>query len=154
MNNETIIGEIDLSSPLENFLAEAVEKFNFGKKLGICTIAVKSNEGEIPHLHIENERGFKCHICLYEPLYFEHKQGEGKLSSDQKVMLQDFLLDSHKGNPNKTNWEFAAGDWKQRNDQDGKKLERYLKNRGLDGTMPDYTTLDNSKNGTIHAPKK
>jgi hypothetical protein len=149
---DEIIGVIDLATP-HDLIKEAVGKLNM-KRPGICDIKVKGNEGYIPHIHIENRRGFECCICLLQCLYFTHKEKESKLDADQKVIFDTFMRSPNSKDDSLTNWQYALNLWVMQNDQSRTKLDNFKKNNNITNEIqPDYTLLDNGPKGTIHEKK-
>ena len=117
MNQEEIlIGEINLDdfSITINEILNLNEDIGLNLKsdLGIGKIYVYSNEGNIPHFHI-NGKGWKSCIKIYEPKYFIHKDSTQTFSSKQRKILNNYLhqkSDIYSG----TNWDYISYVWKLR----------------------------------------
>ena len=136
MNREEIlIGEINLDdfSITINEILNLNEDIGLNLKsdLGIGKIYVYSNEGNIPHFHI-NGKGWKSCIKIYEHKYFIHKDYTQTFSSKQRKILNNYLhqkTDIYSG----TNWEYICYVWKLRGNP--------IINIPANPIQPDYTKL-------------
>ena len=136
MNQEEIlIGKInlnDFSITINEILnLDEVVALNLKSDLGIGKIYVYSNEGNIPHFHI-NGKGWKSCIKIYEPKYFIHGDYTQTFSSKQRKILNSYL---HQRNNtySGTNWEYISYVWKLRGNP--------IINIPENPIQPDYTKL-------------
>lgn len=87
-------------------------ELEFEKYVGTTDINVYTNEGPIPHFHIESKsEGFDCCICIFEAYYFSHGSHTDTLNSKQKKQLDNFLSEKSKFNRKLSNWEFIRDAW-------------------------------------------
>lgn len=112
---------------------------NFGAGYGECVVKVYPNEGQIPHFHIESKDGkFKCCPCIFEPLYFNHGTKTGKLSSQQRKILNNWLSNPTNKILPTTNWQNIISYWQA--------LGNPLTNFPTKPVnQPDYTKLENMR---------
>ena len=125
---------------LEQFIDE--EEFNEEviayvklQPYGICKIQMYSNEGPIPHFHIENKnKSFICCIRLDKPEYFKHGFKTGDLNNKQiKELIK--VLNEKPEKDEMTNFEAMCFYWNRDVSIKGPKLKKPY-------TMPDYTKLN------------
>lgn len=133
------IGTIDLGICTMDDNKIVIGSPNFGAGYRECIIRVYPNEGQIPHFHIESkDRKFKCCPCIFEPLYFNHGSKTGKLSSQQRKMLNNWLSKPIDKTSPITRWESIHVAWRL--------LENPLTNFPTKSVrQPDYTKLENMR---------
>ena len=133
---DIIIGDVNFDESIVKGRKTPIEealKITFNR-LGDCFIKIKSNEGPIPHFHIDKKSGETvCCVQIYLPKYFHHLNGEIDLTPRQKEILDNALKDY---------WKELDKQWRQA--YGGPLFENWIKNNGLDIrhlTKPDYTLL-------------
>ena len=91
-------------------IEDNVSKLNL-KRLGECKILIYSNEGPLPHFHLQSKNDeFKTCICIYSAHYFAHGEAyRGTLNSGQRNQLDAYLRSRVKNNM--TIWEQIANFW-------------------------------------------
>jgi hypothetical protein len=99
-----IIGILDLSTEIITN-EDCTGRINFPNGIGECKICVYSNEGTIPHFHVIGSDNFECCPCIYYAVYFNHGLKQGKLSSKQRKILNNWLDSPSIAQPKLTNWE-------------------------------------------------
>ena len=125
------VGTIDLS---DDYLNES--KGSFGGNLNECDISVKGSEGPIPHFHIKSKDGScQCCPCLYDALYFNHAEYQGKLSQKQKIALNNWMNKPNRKFPAYNNWYVLCSWWEEAGNP--------TINVPHKPKQPDYTKLEN-----------
>ena len=105
-----LLGSVNLSTE-ELLYEDCIGRVNLPNGVGECKIYVYSGEGTIPHFHIIPKNDIECCICIYEPLYFNHGNKQGKLNSKQRKILNEWLKEANYANSKLTNWEGIAYAW-------------------------------------------
>lgn len=59
---------------------------------------------------------FKCCVCIYESLYFNHGYKTDTLNANQRKNLNEWLKEKHK-TLNNTNWEVIKFLWDSNNEE-------------------------------------
>ena len=133
--DESLVGTIDLGGV---FQEGSTSRLSFNS-IGECKVYVYGDEGPIPHFHIISKNGnFKCCVCIYESLYFNHGYKTDTLNANQRKNLNEWLKEKHK-TLNNTNWEVIKFLWDS-NNEENKKYKIYKSN-----TQPDYINMENYK---------
>ena len=109
------VGTLVLSDILNE--ASLKKKLNFGGQLGECTVYVRSNEEQIPHVHVKSKNGnFETCVCLNINKQFVHKSHKDKFSNnDQRKEFDKFMGQKSKEDPSKTNWQLSGLLWNATN---------------------------------------
>ena len=128
------IGTTDFSDCNEEFVNEI--KGSFGNGLNECSVVIRGNEGMIPHCHVISKDGrWQSCPCLYDALYFNHAEYQGKFTQKQKKKFNEWMMQISDADPKNTNWELLCILWKVSNNP--------LKNVPYKPKQPDYTKLEN-----------
>lgn len=111
-NIEFVFVESNMSTAKSNSILE------LGKNR--YNVYVYSNEGYIPHFHIERGKEFECCIEFEFPEYFDHNgKINGTLNSKYCSALNIWLNERPNGTIN--NWQRLVNEW-NRNNRDPKKI--------------------------------
>lgn len=137
------IGTIDFSSIIN--IDKRLYRINLGKKLTETKVNVYSNEGPIPHFHLECEKeAFFCCPCIFAPLYFDHDTKTSKLEPFQLSILDNWLReinpDTKHAKPNETRWHTIARIFKEINTIFPREFFDYKTY-----PQPDYTKMVNMR---------
>lgn len=134
--SKNVVGTVNFSEVIDEASVESSRNSLNVKKIGLCTVEVRTNEGTIPHMHIDSVDGkFKACVCLHTNKYFSHTEGKYKQFSNSK-QLEEF--DSWLRKPNikfgneRTNYQVAVDIWRMNGNPD---LNFNM------SIQPDYTTM-------------
>lgn len=133
-----IIGYINFSDIILE--KQVGNKINFAGGIGECKIQVYSNEGNIPHFHLDSINGnFSSCICIYSNNYFSHggKYTNTLTHKKHREELDNWLRNT--GENGNTNWENIVLLWESRNPNC-----KFPKNRKT-FIQPDYSSILNFK---------
>ncbi len=132
--DDICIGSFNIN---ENLNEETVGNINFGGQLGECTVHVYSDEGQIPHVHVESKSGkFETCVCLNTNKHFIHGKYKDKFTNGkQKKAFDEFMNAPSKENPDMKNWEVSSMSWNLANTE-----SQQMKWR--EGTVPNYKVMN------------
>lgn len=133
---------------IDNFIFEITTESNNGS-MGVTTIGkvaiiVYSDEGPVPHFHIEGN-DFSCCVCIFDNRYFDHGIHQDILNRKQLKELDSFMREISKNDPYHTNWELCKLLWEVNNISDNSNIGVALRYKLLykhKNKQPDYTKID------------
>lgn len=105
-------------------------------KLGICSVDIYDNEGNMPHCHIYNKNHkFETCVRLDKAEYFHHGgKYKDEFNSKQCKELNDWFSNTNGGDDSFTNWEICRLFWNISATNSNRKKIKI-------STQPDYTNI-------------
>lgn len=135
--SKNVVGTINFSEAIDEGSVESQKNTLNTRGIGPCIVEVRTNEGTIPHMHIDSIDGkFKACVCLHTNKYFSHTGQKYKQFSNARQLREfdNWLRKEnikHKGE-GLSNYEAAVKLWYDNGNPDV----------GFDMTVqPDYTTM-------------